>query len=372
MPNPRIYKRMKLAKGTFNISVIYWKRSFNSYNTFFEDSDITKHEVIGSEEYKAYGLSVYKRILLILKFMFRALKIMKKNKPDIIHCEHLDMLFIAYFYKKFYKQDVRIVYEVADLHGIVYNTSKKPSRKILRKFFISIEKRLCTKVEKLIITSPYFWADYYNDLISKEDVLFIPNAPEKRVFKDVSTETNSKFTIGFIGAVRYSKQLKMLIDLANETKAFNVLIAGNGSAYEGIKEYSKNMDFVNVYGAYDYEKEISDLYSKVDVIYSVYDTKFKNVMVALPNRLYEAIVSEKPIIASRNTKLGEFIENNEIGFLVNDKENSELKILLHELINNDRNIMDRTKENCKKIKEEYYMDYYNSKIIDLYESLKVH
>ena len=158
----------------------------------------------------------------------------------------------------------------------------------------------------------------------------------------------------------------MLIDIADETKHINVFIAGNGSSYNEIAEYSRNISNVTMNGAYDYEKEISKLYSKIDIVYSVYDTNSKNVRVALPNRLYESIVLNKPIIASKNTKLGEFIESNGIGFLVNDQEKEDLKLLIEKLKKNENQMIDRCKANCKKIEEEYYADYYNDQLNSLY------
>lgn len=364
VPNPRIYKRMKIAKNNHNVSTIYWRRSFESFETFFQDKAIEKYEVIG-EGKSQYGLSVFKRIMLILKFMFRALGVMKKIRPSIIHCEHLDMLFISYIFKKIYNRDVKIIYEVADLHEIVYSDSNQKINIFQRKIFKMIEKYLSMEIEKIIITSPYFWDDYYCDFIPEEKVLFIPNAPEKKVFENYSSKRNDKLTIGFIGAVRYSKQLKMLIDVAQETNLIDVLIAGNGSAYKEISDYSNNLNCVKMYGPYDYEKEIAMLYSKIDIVYSVYDSRNKNVRIALPNRLYEAIVTEKPIIASRNTKLGEFVKKNKIGFLVDSQEKDDLKNLVLNILNEKTNL-NNCKENCNKIKENYYMDFYNSKLIELY------
>lgn len=48
-PNPRIYKRMNLAKEEFQeVFVIYWQRSFDYYKTFMNDNEIVKHQVIDS------------------------------------------------------------------------------------------------------------------------------------------------------------------------------------------------------------------------------------------------------------------------------------------------------------------------------------
>lgn len=365
VPNPRIYKRMKIAKNNFEISAIYWKRSFKSFKTFFKDDDIKKYEVIKSE-YKEYNLSLFSRILFIFKFLIRSINIINDLEPKIIHCEHLDMLFISYVYKKLYDRNVKIIYEVADLHDFVYNDSKKISDKITKKIFIKIEEFLTKKINKLIITSPYFYDSYYKKFNHKIDYLFVPNAPEKDLFKDVKTSLETdNITIGFIGAVRYFEQLKMLIDIAGKYSKIKVFIAGSGSSYNKIKDYCSDLNFVDIYGPYDYETEVVDLYSRVDMVYSVYNSESKNVRVALPNRLYEAIVSEKPIIASSNTKLGEFINEKGIGFTVDDQDSKDLDKFLEKISDGTIKIS-KYKDNCKTIKDEYYMDFYKKKIKDLY------
>lgn len=368
VPNPRIYKRMKISKDKFRTHAIYWKRSFKSFKTFFEDEDIEKHEVISSSA-KEFNVSLLMRLFLIFKFMIRSIKLLKKIRPSIIHCEHLDMLFVAYIYKTFFNKKVSIIYEVADLHKLVYNDSQKTKDKLIKNLFVNIEEFLIKKIDKLIITSPYFYDEYYKKFKHKIDYLFVPNAPEEQLFKDVKTTNNKDtITIGFIGAVRYFEQLKMLIDIAGEYKSISIFIAGGGSSYKKIKGYCSDLDYVNIYGPYDYETEVVDLYSRVDIVYSVYNSESKNVRVALPNRLYEAIVSEKPIIASNKTKLGEFVNEKEIGFTVDDQSSEDLKQLLTK-ISKGIISLNKYKDNCKKIKDEYYMDFYKDKIRDLYLKL---
>lgn len=368
VPDPRIYKRMKIAKKEFRTHSIYWKRSFKSFKTFFVDNDIEKYEVISSNN-KEFNVSLFMRLFLIFKFMIRSIKLLKKIKPAIIHCEHLDMLFIAYVYKTLYNKKVRIIYEVADLHNLVYNDSKKIKDKLTKNLFVKIEEFLTKEIDKLIITSPYFYDVYYKNFNHQLDYLFVPNAPEKQLFKDVKTANNKDaITIGFIGAVRYLEQLKMLIDIAGQYKNISIFIAGGGSSYKKIKGYCLDLDYVNIYGPYDYETEVVDLYSRVDMVYSVYNSESKNVRVALPNRLYEAIVSEKPIIASNKTKLGEFINEKEIGFTVDDQSSEDLNQLLTK-ISKGIISLNKYKDNCKKIKDEYYMDFYKDKISGLYLKL---
>jgi len=367
IPDPRLCKRISVAKIIFDVSVIYWERSLFTQKSFFNDNTIKKYKVLNNK-YGSYNINGVKRIMILIKYLIRALRILRKINPKIIHCNNLEMLFIAVFFKVIFNKSIKIIYEVADLHKLIYNDSHLIIDRIIPLVLMKIEKLLCKKISKLIITSPYFWSEYYKNFITKNDTIFIPNVPKKDLFRNVTYKSNKILTIGFIGSIRYKEQLKMLIDVSKKLKNIKILIAGGGPDFQEIVEYSENLDFVYIYGSYNYESEIAKLYSMVDIVYSVYGTKYKNVKIALPNRLYEAIASIKPIIVAKNTRLAEFVLEKGIGFVVSDTEQNDLVNLLRDIINKniDLNIY---RDNIKKSRNKYFMEVYDQKLLDMYKNL---
>jgi succinoglycan biosynthesis protein ExoL len=196
------------------------------------------------------------------------------------------------------------------------------------------------------------------------------NAPERSIFesKKIESKFDKKLTIGFIGAVRYFDQLRILIDAIKGIDAVDVFIAGDGKDYEAIKEYVQDIEQVVLYGSYDYDKEIAKLYERIDVVYSVYDIKSKNVRVALPNRLYEAIVTERPIIVAKGTRLADVVIELGVGFAVDSQDKNELKVLLENLVA-DESLLQECRENCRHIKDEYFADRFNDQLKETYASL---
>lgn len=206
-------------------------------------------------------------------------------------------------------------------------------------------------------------------IADKDKYLFIPNAPSKRVFNKYEKRYHDSFTIGFIGSVRYVAQLKMLIDAVNElNEDIKIFIAGSGPGHKEVLNYSRDKDFVEIYGPYNYEKEIVSLYEKVDCVYSVYDTKLHNVRIALPNRLYESIVCSIPIIGAKGTMLGKFIEKNQIGTTVDSDDKEELKNVLLKLINSNE-LIALYQKNCNRIKSNYYYEKNSEKLLGEYKKL---
>lgn len=365
LPNPRLLKRIEVLENDFLINFIYWDRKVKVKESF----TFNKNNILTKIELAAPLGNVRKRLIPLFKFARQALAKLKVYQPDIIHAANLDMLLIAYIYKKFYSRQIKIVYEIGDLPKYTFVKKVNSFKSMLAKSLQKIEKKLTKAVSLLILTSPYFWQDYYVDFFSEKKYLFSPNSPFKKDFKNYRFKTSGPYTIGFIGSVRYTKQLILLIDAVNELDFdLKILIAGSGPAYEEILAYSQAFDFVELSGPYDYKKEIAALYSKVDLIYSVYDGSLDNVKIALPNRLYESIICHLPIIGANNTKLGDFINEKQIGFTVDYDDKEMLKTKLLNLLKSQA-LINTYQKNCQKIAADYYYENNSKELLEAYKKL---
>mgnify|MGYP000874524913 CR=1 FL=1 len=191
---------------------------------------------------KANRTNPLKRLLPTIIFTIKAQKRLFKISPQILHAENIDMLFVAFLYYLFRRDKPKIIYEVADLHELIINNPKSIGKGFIKQILIGLEKYLCKKISILILTSDRFYEVYYKEFVSQDKVLFIPNMPNLAVFCDYRKKQGGKFTIGFIGAVRYKEQMKLLIDAA-EGKGVDILIAGFAFDRE-IEAYCANKPYV--------------------------------------------------------------------------------------------------------------------------------
>ena len=60
------------------------------------------------------------RIIPLMKYMFRAVRALQQEKPDLIQADNLDMLLIASVYKHFFDKTTKIIYEVVDLNNYAF------------------------------------------------------------------------------------------------------------------------------------------------------------------------------------------------------------------------------------------------------------
>ena len=88
----------------------------------------------------------------------------------------------------------------------------------------------------------------------------------------------------------------------------------------------------------------------IDCVYSVYDTSLKNVQLALPNKLYEAIKCNLPIIVAKNTKLSDIVKEWGVGMEVSDNDENELLQAIIRL-KNDKEYYNTIINNCNKMND---------------------
>lgn len=358
-PIPRFVKRIKISIQVSKTYLVYWDRNLEE-DIHFSLPNETHINKISLPARQGQGV---KKLFKVMRFLPKALLELKKIKPDTIHAGNLDMLFIAVIYKKIFNKKTNLIYEIGDIPNAVFNKS------LLSNTLRYFEKKLLKDTKIIILTSPYFYSGYYNEIVDEEKVLVIPNVPSKKIlegYNDLITnkEKNSKFVVGFIGAVRYKKEIISLINVANKLD-FNVQISGVGIDYKPLlQKYSHNKK-VSFTGAYNYN-EIQSLYVNVDLIYSVYDVSKPNVKLALPNRLYEAILFEKPIVVANGTKLAEFVKEKDIGFIVDSNIEKGIENI-YKNIQKNHEVYRRKVNNCKKIKQNYFYESYLHTVKELYE-----
>lgn len=360
-PNPRMIKRVRALLTIYDVHVIYWDRDLGNKKI----NELPKEARVTVIKRKANEGNPLKRIGTTIRVIKEVISIAKEILPEILYLCKTDMLFAGVLYQKLLGRNSKLIYEVSDLHTLIIDNHCEIHKKLISVILKKVEKLLCKSISLLVVTSEYFYEQFYYEIIPKNKVVFMPNTPDPVIFEDFERKTHDNFTVGFIGAVRYAEHIEMLIDASIEANV-SVFIAGGGKDYLRIKEYSKHLANVEVYGEYQYEDEIRELYERVDCIYSVYDTKLINVQIALPNRLYEAAFTATPIIASKNTYLGELVEKYGIGETVSS--NSKLE-LIRTLIKfkEDLDFFKSMEEKATIFKSDWNLDKYNKNLLEAIE-----
>ena len=370
-PDIRVYKEAKyLVENNIDVEIVCLDKKNEYIDKEVDNFEGIKIKRIFSRTDKTTRLiekvkiiSKLKKIIYfwwLIKFIYKTKKYLYNKDFEILHCHDLVMGLIGCMFF----DNKQIVFDMHEYYG---NSKNK-----VVNFFI---KKLVSYVQ-----DKSKWIIYVNENQKKnckkrniEKFIEIPNYPEKRSYEKSDKTYSDKIRISYIGKVRDYYSLSKLIDCATKFDSININIYGNGSEYERLLKYAEskgNKDIMK--GYFSALENASELYNNTDILYAVYDTNgidSENWKNSMPIKSFEAIITATPIIASKNTVLGEFVEKNNIGFTIDIRKEGEFEVLIERIIKN-KNLLKEKIDNIKKIQYMYTWDNVIKNIDKIYLNRK--
>lgn len=353
-PDPRVLKEARtLTKLGHNVTILCWDRTglySDKPNECVENVNIVRF--FGNT---AYGTG-YKQVGKFIKFKKDVYEYLCFHDFDAIHCHDFDGLFIGYSVNK--KLKLKLVYDEHDLFYMYFYGRQGVLNKIIYKFIIFYEKIMLKKVNSHIVVTPRMALLYKN--LSK-NIMIVTNAPYRGLFSNIEKSKSSKLRIGFIGSVRYFDEMKSLVDACDKFKEkVEIIISGRGISLENLITYTRDLDYVKITGGYKID-EIENLYRDVDITYAFYPDV--TASISMPNKFFESVITETPIIANKNTEFGYEVEKNNFGYSIEGKNlKDELENIISRILDNNEELDNKIKD-MRENKEKYYWEE-NEKILN--------
>lgn len=253
------------------------------------------------------------------------------------------------------------IYEESDLIH-----TKFKSRALIR-MFESIDKWIIKKSRVSVLTSEGFVKYHYGDDLAPQSVCILPNKLNQRC-KELAPIARSlnfnKISVGFVGFFRYESIYNFLLVTAKRYPNIQVKLFGANSGWTETQMAELfSMPNVTNEGPFKNPIELPEVYSKIDLVVSTYDIEDDNPRYAEPNKIYESIFFETPIIVSSETFLADKVDRLGIGYHVNAKNDEEVIDFWKRLT---REMLEEKKSNCRKIEKDYCIDDES----ELFEKLK--
>jgi len=126
---------------------------------------------------------------------------------------------------------------------------------------------------------------------------------------------NSRLHIVFVGLLQRERGLFELLEVVKRNLDWSLDIAGFGADSEGIEARAREIGGIRFFGRVDYLDSLI-LYDKADVLIATYDPRIPNHRYASPNKLFEAMMLEKPVIVAAGTGMDEIVEEERCGLVV--------------------------------------------------------
>ncbi|WP_404987632.1 glycosyltransferase [Clostridium culturomicium] len=354
-PDPRVYKEAStLVENGYEVEILCWDRENNYLD---KETEILR----GIKIKRLYPYAQYstglKQIKAYIKFFLQAKKYIKNKSYDVIHTHDFECAIIGALLKK----ERKLIWDMHEFYdGFNYSRLRSLLYKIMAKFCFK-------RADGIIYVVPEQKNRYEKEVLFNTKTKVVMNCPEEEVFQGLENISSNKLRISFIGNVRDYNSLKLLMEVGEKFSNVLININGYGSAYEGLKEIEKQYKNTVITGRFNY-MEIKKYYENTDVIFAVYNSDLPNTMYAFPVKGAEAIICGKPIIANTRSFFGDFVKEQDIGFVISDKSENELYSVIKSIVDNEE-ILEKKKENIKKIGVRFLWSNEVLKLIELYDEV---
>ena len=144
--------------------------------------------------------------------------------------------------------------------------------------------------------------------------------------------------IGFVGGVRYDSILCFADVFCRkyikcEFHVFGIVASKMQQELDRLSKYSN----FYYHGPFRTPGDLPKIYSSIDLVLSTYDLISINVKYSEPNKLYEAIYFETPIIVTKGTYLSDKVSRLNIGYSLDPLDSYSIEQFIDSLSIDDIN-----------------------------------
>lgn len=333
----------------------------------FKDYSQTHKFALGQAYFTEYtlelpdGTSKFKKLRAMRSYSNSTYKFLMANKDriDVVHAFDLDSGLPASKFAK--KAGKKFVYHIADfyadsrmgLSGALYNFVKQSEFKVINAAdctIIANEKRR----EQIEGSTPKLLEVIHNTPVFAGDIEITSSYPKEPI------------KITYVGGLEERRFIKDMITLLADMPAFELHLAGTGNLYSYVEDAAKKCSNIIFHGTIDYSEALS-LYAKTDVMFALYDPSVKNHQYSAPNKVYEAMYLQKPIIVARDSGMDEMVEEFNLGYVV-DYSQAGVKSALEDILANP-DAFYKKRENLKNTYPAYSWDEMKARLLNIYRSL---
>lgn len=304
---------------------------------------------------KLGNLKIYNpvHILKFIQFFATGQKSLNKfilENPDIDFIIAMWAFPSGFFASRIYKQK-GIPYAIYALGSDIYIYSKKPVlKKIIIKYLVG--------ANILLADSPDLAQEIY--LLSGRRALFLPSSSNISSTTQAVKKGSPKIILTFLGRLEKIKGIDIFMDALEDLDSakFKVNIIGDGSLFNNIKERSKDLPWIKLWGNLSDFNKIAAILKNSDwlVIPSRSDS--------IPLVFSEAMKLSLPVIASDLPDLKYLVRKYKVGKTFKKGSSASLARTLKDILSGKLNKVDFTK-NTLKAAEIFDLDKVSAKLIDL-------
>nr|WP_246169854.1 glycosyltransferase [Alkalibaculum sporogenes] len=339
----------------------------------FEYFDVERVHLITRN--KLSKLNVYAQSIKYIEFFNKCIRRAKIFQPDIVHCHDIYTLPIGEKIKKICK--CKFIY---DSHELWSDVSHRKSSYIYTSFKNNLEKKIVKKSDAVITVCNSIGNKLKEQYNLDQKIVIVRNIPLKRdlqqdndIFRKKYNLDSEKKILLYQGGVQDGRGIEKIVRTMRYLDFKIILIIlGNGSLIPDLKHLTKELKIENRVFFHDAVSQeiLLDYTSSADLGIHLMENTCLNHYYALPNKIFEYIQANIPIVCSDFPEMKNIIINFKIGEVVDPTDESKIaKVINDVMLSQDK--FEIYKTNCKNAKDILNWENEETILLELYRNISV-
>lgn len=309
---------------------------------------------------KRFTLIFNRGILFYAEYNLRLFFYIFFTKKDVLLANDLDTLLANYLISKLQRKKI-----VIDCHELFPEIPELVNRKKVKNIWLFLEKKLLPKVEYKYTVCDSI-ANYYQEKYQTHFEVF-KNLPRRKKLEigQFNFDTKNKKIILYQGAINIGRGLELLIETMKYLDNHLFIIIGNGDIFQQLQEkvYLKKLEQKVFFLGKMSPESLHKITPLAHLGISIEEDLGLNYRFALPNKIFDYIQAEVPILISDLPEMKQVVLEYKVGEIVTNRNPKELAIQIEMLLEKDFS------SELKKAKNELIWENQEERIVEFFNKI---
>ena len=299
-----------------------------------------------------------KGILFYAEYNLRLFLKLLFTKKDVLLANDLDTLLPNFLISRL--QNKKLVYDSHELFTEVPELINRPK---VQKVWLKIENAIIPKLTNCYTVCQSI-ADYYNDKYNTRFKV-VKNLPIKSEFSEKKTVKNEDKKIIYQGALNLGRGIELMIQSMQYLDNTQFIIVGDGDISNKLKQQVEELKLQNKvqFLGRKSPEELKKITLQATIGISFEEDLGLNYRYALPNKTFDYIHAEIPILVSDLPEMKRIIIDYSVGEILTEREPKLIAQQIQKIFKNDY------QEALIKAKNELNWSTEKEKIKTIFQSL---
>ena len=286
-------------------------------------------------------------LLFYLKFASILLRELLKIKADVFIAEDIQTLPLVTIAAKI--RNAKIIYNSREIYAFIGGLRNKP---VIQKIVTGVERFFIKKVD-VVLTTGDMDSEFLRKLYTINNTVTVRNIPlyQKHAyvvdFRKKYNIGNDKLILLYQGIIVEGRGIALTIEAMKDLPEAFFIVLGDGPQKNNYEKLAVELgvgERVVFAGAFK-QDELFNYTAGADVGLTLIENISISYYHALPNKLFEYIMAELPVLSSNLPQMKKVVEQYKVGKAINIEDMNEIVPVLKEWCKN-KEMLDQFRKNC--------------------------